>query len=83
MKNNLLYIFFCTILFSCTSTTNNVMQTNPDKTDKVIEKDNFQGLPDEIKTYKSWLKMNKSPIPPDTSAPHTPSNGNKNVFVNQ
>ena len=58
---------------------------NPNNTNKLIEKDsnNFQGLPDDVIAYKSWLKMNKNPIPPDTSAPHTPSNGNKNVFINQ
>lgn len=41
------------------------------------------GLPEDVKDYTQWLKVNTAPIPPNSSAPHTPSQGNKNIFVNQ
>jgi hypothetical protein len=38
------------------------------------------GLPDDIKGYEKWLKLNSKPIPPRSSDPH---NGTKNVYINQ
>lgn len=43
----------------------------------------LEGLPADVKDYSKWLKANSTPIPPDSSAPHSPSQGNKNIFVNQ
>lgn len=82
MKFIYLITFSIFILSSCT---NSVAKVETPANNKPINeiKENLSGLPEEIKDYKNWLKMNKNPIPPDTSAPHTPSNGIKNVFVNQ
>jgi len=38
------------------------------------------GLPNDIRGYEKWLKLNAKPIPPRSSDPH---NGTKNVYVNQ
>src|SRR5687767_110580 len=79
-----LIIFAIGFTFSCVSSTPVQDKTsNPDKEIPVKPTGNFAGLPEDARNYSSWLKINATPIPPASNAPHTPSNGNKNVFVNQ
>lgn len=42
-----------------------------------------EGLPDDINGFQSWFKINSKPIPHSDSSPHTPSKGDKNIYLNR
>ncbi len=80
----ILILFVVSFTFSCVNNTHVQDKTsNPGNQTPGKPTGNFAGIPEETRDYYSWLKINATPIPPAANAPHTPSNGNKNIFVNQ